>query len=317
MYLARRLLHSLFLFFTVSVLTFILANLAPGKFFDELRTDSRIAISTVSGLEIQYGLNRSLPVQYYRWLESAIRGDFGFSLAYQSAAGPIIWTRAMNTLALTASATLLAWFAAFPLGVWSAAKSGKMPDLLAKGTVSTLLAVPDATLALLLLLVAVKSQYFPAGGATGVHFSQLDFWSKSRDVVAHLFLPTICLTLSLLPVLLAHVRSAMIEAQTAPFVAAAHAHGIAPLRLRLRYVFPAAANSLISLLGLSFGILLSSSIIVEGVFGWPGLGRLLIDAILQRDFYLVVDATVLGAAFLIAGNFLADMLLYAVDPRIR
>jgi peptide/nickel transport system permease protein len=109
----------------------------------------------------------------------------------------------------------------------------------------------------------------------------------------------------------------MAEVLQSPFIVAAHAHGIPLRRLLLRHALPAAANPLISLFGFSLGILLSSSVVIEGIFGWPGLGQLLIEAILQRDFYLVVDATVLATVFLILGNLLADALLYAIDPRIR
>ena len=109
----------------------------------------------------------------------------------------------------------------------------------------------------------------------------------------------------------------MIEVLESPFIAAARAHGIPFRRLLLRHALPAAANPLVSLFGFSLGILLSSSVVIEGIFGWPGLGRLLIEAILERDFYLVVDAAVLATVFLIFGNLLADALLYALDPRIR
>lgn len=316
-FLSRRLLHGILLLFSVSVLTFALVDLAPGEFFDEMHVDPRISPETLAGLRSQHGLDRSFPVRYFSWVESVAKGEWGFSFAYDSPAAPIIWLRARNTLVLTGIATLLAWFFAIPFGVWSAAKPGRTANALTSGTISTLLAVPDLILALLLLLAGVRSGYFPAGGAVALDFEQLDFWAKCKDLVRHLFLPALCLAAGLLPLLLAHVRASMIEVLELPFIAAARAHGIAPLTLLLRHALPAAANPLISLLGFSMGILVSSSMIIEGVFGWPGLGQLLIEAILQRDFYLVVDAAVLATAFLIFGNLVADILLYAVDPRIR
>jgi peptide/nickel transport system permease protein len=172
-------------------------------------------------------------------------------------------------------------------------------------------------LGFLLLLLAVRSGYFPLGGAASLDYPQLDFWSKSKDLARHLFLPGLCLTAGLLPLLLSHVRASMIEVLESPFIAAARAHGIPLRRLLLRHALPAASNPLISLFGISLGMLLSSSLVIEGIFDWPGLGQLLIEAILQRDFYLVVDAAVLATVFLIFGNLLADALLYAIDPRIR
>ena len=316
-YLVRRVLSSLFLLFGVSLLTFVLVDFAPGEFFDEMRLNPQISVKTIAGLRSQYGLNLPLPVKYLHWLKSVAKGEGGFSFAYNSPAAPIIWQRAQNTLLLTGTATLFAWLIAIPFGIWSAARPGRAPALLAGGTISTLLAIPDLVLALLLLLLAVRSGYFPVGGVVGLDFSQLGPWSKFKDMARHLFLPSLCLTVGFLPMLLSHIRASMVEVLESPFIAAARAHGIPLRRLLLIHALPAAANPLISLFGFSLGILLSSSLVIEGIFGWPGLGQLLIEAILERDFYLVVDAAIFATVFLIAGNLLADTLLYALDPRIR
>jgi len=316
-YLVRRVLYSIFLLLGVSVLTFVFVDFAPGEFFDEMRLDPRISEATIAGLRSQYGLDLPLPVKYLQWLRSVAKGECGFSLAYNSPAAPIVWQRAQNTLLLTGTATLGAWLIAIPFGIWSAAKPRRAPDLVAAGTISTLLAIPELVLGLLLLMLAVRSGYFPVGGVVALDFSQMSFWSKSSDLARHIFLPGLCLTAGLLPLLLSHVRASMTEVLESPFIQATRAHGIPLRRLLLRHALPAAANPLISLFGFSLGILLSSSLVVEGIFGWPGLGQLLIEAILQRDFYVVVDAAVLATVFLISGNLLADTLLYAMDPRIR
>jgi peptide/nickel transport system permease protein len=316
-YLARRLFHSVFLLACVSLLTFALVDLAPGEFFDEMRLDPRVSKQTIAGIRSQYGLDLPLPVKYLRWLESVFAGECGFSLSYHSPAGPIVWRRAQNTLLLTGTATFFAWLIAIPCGIWFAARSGRRIDLFAGATISVLLAIPDLVLGLLLLLLAVRTGYFPVGGEVSLGFSRLDFWSKSKDLVQHLFLPALCLMAGLLPLLLSHVRAALLEALDSPFIAAARGHGIPRRRLLLRHAVPAAANPLISLFGLSLGMLLSSSLIIEGIFAWPGLGQLLIAAILQRDFYLIVDAVVFATVFLIFGNLIADALLYVTDPRIR
>lgn len=316
-YLARRIGNSLFLLFAVSLLSFLLLDLVPGGFFDEMRMNPRVSVATIAGLRSEYGLDLPLPVRYFRWLESAARGDGGFSLAYDSPAMPILWRRAQNTLLLTVPATLAAWLIAIPFGVCSAANVARWLDALALAVIAVLLAIPEILLALLLLLFALRSRHFPIGGASSLDFSHASVWVKFEDVARHLFLPVICLTAGLLPLLLSHVRTSIKEILNSPFMAAANAHGIRRTRLLFRHALPAAANPLISLFGLSLGILLSSSLVVEGVFGWPGLGRLLIESILQRDFYLVVDSITLATAFLIFGNLLADICLYIADPRIR
>jgi hypothetical protein len=160
-YLVRRALHSVLLLVGVSLITFALVDLAPGGFFDEMKLNPRISASTIAGLRSQYGLDQPLPVKYFRWLRSVAGGDCGFSLAYNSPAAPIVWVRAKNTLFLTGTATFFAWLFALPFGIWTAARPGRVADLLARGTTSTLLATPDVILAMLLLSLAVRSPESP------------------------------------------------------------------------------------------------------------------------------------------------------------
>jgi peptide/nickel transport system permease protein len=314
-FLLRRAVHSVFLLAGASVLSFVLVNLAPGDFFATMRLNSEISEGTVQALRAQHDLNRPLPVRYLRWVSSIAKGDWGFSLAYNSPAAPILWSRTLNTLLLTGTATALAWLIAIPFGIWAAARPRTWTDLCAGGVTAVLLAIPELVLALLLLLFAVRTGYFPAGGL--MSSGETRAWAHDADVARHLFLPATCLAAGLLPLLLSHVRTAMIEALESPFIEAARGYGIPFRRLLFRHALPAAANPLISLFGFSLGMLVSSSLLVEAIFSWPGLGQLMLEAIQQRDLFLMVDAAVLATAFLIAGNFIADVLLYFADPRIR
>lgn len=321
-FLLRRALHSLFLLAGASMLSFAVINLAPGDFFDSMKMNPEISSATVEALRSQHGLNKSLPIRYVRWVGSVLRGDWGFSLAYNSPAGPILWSRAKNTLLLTGTATLLAWLIALLLGTWAAAYPGSWADSVANGAVSVLLSVPELVLALLLMLLAVRTGYFPVGGLMSVgaavsDSSVRDVWSEPGDVARHLVLPSICLAAGLFPLFCLHIRAAMKEALQSPFVLAAVGHGIPFPRVLLRHALPAAANPLISLFGLSLGTLISSSLLTEAIFSWPGLGQLMVEAIQQRDLFLVLDAGLLATGFLVAGNLIADLMLYAIDPRIR
>jgi peptide/nickel transport system permease protein len=150
-----------------------------------------------------------------------------------------------------------------------------------------------------------------------VDFESLSFIHKLRDVALHMVLPVTALVLAALPLLVRHVRAAVVEVLNAPFLVAAQGHGIARPTLLFRYALVAAANPLISLFGFSLGGLLSGSLLVEIVMTWPGLGPLLLEAILARDLYVVVGGVLFSTLFLVAGNLMADWLLYWVDPRIR
>ena len=316
-FFAGRLLHGLFLLFGVSLLSFLFVALAPGSFLDEMRLSPQISPETVAALRAQYGLDRPLPVRYARWVRSVLRGELGFSFAYNTPAAPLLRVRARNTLVLTGSATLLAWATAIPIGVWAAARKDRAVDQLTTASATALLAVPDLLLALGLLLLAVRTGWFPTGGMVSLGFEGLGFGAKVKDAARHLTLPVVTLVVGTLPVLVKHVRAAMIEVLDSAFLRTARGHGIPRQRLLFRYALPAAANPLISLFGFSVGALLSTSLLVEVVMSWPGLGPLLLEAILARDLYLVIGAVMFSTVFLLAGNLLADVLLYANDPRIR
>jgi peptide/nickel transport system permease protein len=310
-YIGRRLLHGLLLLVGVSVLSFVFAELAPGDYFAELRTDPRVSAEAVTALRAQYGLDRPLPVRYASWVASVLRGDFGYSLAYNSPVGPLLWGRVRATLLLTGTATFLAWLLALPLGIWNATARGTWRDSAAKVVLSFLLAIPDLLWAIVFLMLAVETGWFPAGGMVSPGPERVE------DVAWHLVLPVAVLVLGMLPTLVRHVRASMAEAIDSPFALSARAQGIPRLRLLFRHLLPAAANPLISLFGFSLGTLLSASLLVEVVMGWPGLGPLFLEAIMARDFALVLAVVMLSASFLVVGNLLADMLLYRMDPRIR
>jgi len=316
-YLLRRLGHALLLLAGVSVLTFLFTALAPGTYFDEMRMNPQIAPETIAALRAQYGLDKPLPLRYASWLSSLVHGEMGFSFAYNSPVAPLLLVRARNTLLLTITSTLLAWAIALPLGTWSAERMGRLPDRLLSWGTAMLLVIPDLALALGLLVLAVRSGWFPTGGMASVGFETLSPFNKLRDVALHMILPVTALVLSTLPLLFRHVRAAIADILDAPFLLAALGHGIPKRTLLYRYALPAAANPLISLFGFSIGMLLSGSLLIEVVMSWPGLGPLLLEAILARDLYVVIGGIIFSTFFLVGGNLFADLLLYWADPRIR
>lgn len=295
-YVLRRLLHALFLLAGISVLSFVLLEVAPGDFLGEAKLNPQLSSATLAALRQQYGLNQSLPQKYVHWLRSVADGSFGVSFAYNLPVSTLLWPRARKTLEITLMAFFLSWLIALPLGVWSAARGGKWLDRVVGFATSVLLALPDLVLACVALFVAVRTGWFQSADAT---------------------LPVTILVLAALPTLLRHVRAAVLDVAGQPFVRAARSHGIGGAQLWFRCLLPAAANPLASLFGLSIAGLISSSLLVETILGWPGLGPLFLEAIQARDFYLVIGPVMLSAVFLIVGVLIGDLLLYALDPRIR
>ena len=315
--MGRRLLRAALLLFGVSALCFLFTEMAPGSFFDEMRLNPQISSQTISALRTQYGLDQPLAVRYARWMKSLARGDLGYSIAYNTPVAPLLWARAKNTLLLTGTALVLTWVLAVPLGVLTAASRGRLLDKAVAVGSSLLISIPEIVIAIALLALAVRTRFVPVGGMRSLGFKELSTWGQFQDVAQRMLLPTMVLVLASIAVVERHVRASVLEVLQAPYIQAARGLGISRSRLLFRHVLPVAANPAISLFGFSVAGLLSGSLLVEVVTGWPGLGPLILDATLSRDLYLVIGGVMLSAVFMVAGNFVADLMLLGSDPRIR
>ena len=316
-YLGRRLIRAAFLLVGVSILCFLFTEMAPGSFFDEMRLNPQISPETISSLRSRYGLDQPLVVQYGRWLRSALHADFGYSIAYNAPVAPLLWSRAKNTLLLATTGMLLTWLISIPLGVWAAARSGRMLDKGVRVASSLLVSIPEVVIAVALLAIVVRWRVLPVGGMTSMDNEGLSQWARLQEIASRMLLPTIILTLGESAIIVRHLRASVLEVLDTPFVQAARGLGIGRTRLLFRHVLPVAASPAISLLGFSLAGLLSGSLLVEVICGWPGLGPLILDATLSRDFYLVIGGIMLSALFMVGGNLVADIMLLACDPRIR
>jgi peptide/nickel transport system permease protein len=311
-YLFKRAIRALLVLVGASVLSFGLCEMAPGDFFSEARLNPQVSEETLTALRTRYALDRPLISRYGSWIASVARGEWGYSMAYGAPAGPIVLRRALNTLLLTISAAVLAWLFAIPAAIWTAATGTSFGRGL-----YILVGIPDVLIVLVLSIVAVQSGLLPPGGMTSPGHSEFAAATKIGDILLHMVLPVSALVVSAVPMLYAHAHRAICSALASSFVRTARAVGIPRHRLLFRHALPIAAGALAPLVGLSVGTLLSSSLVVEAVTGWPGVGRLLLESTLQRDQYLVVAAVLFSAIFLVAGNLVGDLILYSADPRIR
>jgi peptide/nickel transport system permease protein len=316
-FLTSRFLQALFLLLGVSLLSFAFLALAPGDFFEEMRLNPQISLETVTKLRAQYGMDQTLPVRYGRWLASVVRGDFGYSFAYASPVAPLLWVRARNTLLLAGSALFLAWIIALLLGVLSAESPGGLFDRSCVFGTSLLLAVPELLVGLCFLALAVRCGWFHVGGMVSPEFEDFGRWEQVKDVASHLVMPVMVLVLCSLSLLLRHVRSAILGVIDSPFIRSARGHGIGSGRILFRHALPAAINPLTSLFGFSMASLLSASLLTEIIMSWPGLGPLLLEAVMEHDVYVVVGTVTLSTLLLVGATTATDILLFAADPRIR
>ena len=315
-YLGRRVIRAALLLIGVSFLCFLFTEMAPGSFFDEMRLNPQISPETIASLRSRYGLDEPLAMRYAHWLKSAAHADFGYSIAYNVPVAPLLWSRAKNTLLLTTTAMALTWLISVPLAVWTASRRGRTLDRAVSLGNSFLISVPEVVIAVALLAIAVRWRMLHVGGMS-FDSDVLPLWARVQDIAGRMLLPVVILTLVELPIIVRHVRASVLEVLEAPFVDAARGLGIRRGRLLFRHVLPVAANPAISLFGFSLAGLVSGSLLVETICGWPGLGPLILEATLARDFYLVIGGIMFSALFMVAGNLIADAMLLAADPRIR
>lgn len=280
----------------VSLLAFGAAALAPGDYLDEARVQAGIGVETMTAWRARHGLDDPWAVRYGRWLRGAVQGELGTSIVSGVPVSSLIGARTGRTLMVAGASTVCAWMLAIPLGLVSVARAGHLDGRGTDIATASLLAVPDIVLALAMAWLAVATGSLPPVGSA--------------------LLPVLVLTLALMPSLVRHVRDTVASVLTQPWVQATRARGVP----RHRVLFAAlhvAAPPLCGLFGLSLGTMVGAALPVEVVFGWPGLGPLLVDATLSRDLPVVVGAALVGTVVMAMGQVVGDLCLWAADPRVR
>jgi peptide/nickel transport system permease protein len=313
-YLARRLGFALLLIFVVASASLVLARVAPGDFTDIYYPDDPAARQRARH---ELGLDRSIPAQYFSWLGGAVRFDFGESWLYSRPVSALIGERALNTAMLAAAALLLATAVGVPLGVYSGTRVRGLGRWLVRALSVLGVSVPPLIGSLLLVFIAARTGWFPAGGMTSSAGLDLTWTQWLADLARHLPAPALALGIPLAASLERLQSQAIESASREPFVAASRARGLARAQALWRHAWPVSLRPVLGLYGVMIGSLFSGSFVVEVVTSWPGLGRLMFDALKARDLYLVAGCAATGALFLAIGTLIADLLLAWSDPRVR
>ncbi len=265
----------------------------------------------VAALAHKLGLDQPMAARYWSWIAGALRGDFGLSYAYDSPIGPLIAQRLAVSGPLALWSMAIAAAVALVAGVYAAERRGRAGDAAVMAATQVGLAVPNFWFAILLVLVfAVHWRLAPAGGFPGWEAGPLRAFGA-------LILPAISLGLVQAAILTRVTRSALLEALSEDFIRTARAKGLSRRATLWRHALPNAMTPILTILGLQFANLIAGAIVVENVFVLPGLGRLIVQSIANRDALVVEDCVMLLAAFVIGLNFLVDLACAAIDPRLR
>jgi len=314
-YLLRRLGFALLLVVVVSSAALLLTRLAPG----DITTEEALALDPAerARLRAELGLDRPLVEQYLSWLGGVARLDFGQSLLYSRPVNSLIGERALNTAVLAVAALLMATAVGLPLGVYSGSRPRGLGRSLIRAWSIAALSVPPLIGSLALVFLAARTGWLPVGGMTSAAGIDAGWAQWAADLARHLPIPALALALPLAATLERLQSEAIQHAAREPFVAASRARGLGHVQALLRHAWPVSLRSVLGLYGVMIGSLFSGSFVVEVVTSWPGLGRLMYDALRARDLYLVAGCAASGAFFLAAGTWIADALLGMVDPRVR
>ena len=295
----------------VSAITFLLVNLAPGGPSALMRMD--VTAEQRDALSRRLGLDQPVPVRYAQWLVGAVHGDLGTSMTSNE---PVAWRigqRLPNTLLLAGTALVVSILAGVPMGVVAALRRNSLPDFVLAAVSVVGLSIPAFWLGIILILaLSVSLQWLPSSGlaTTG---SEGDL----GDRLQHLLMPAVVLSTTVLPYVVRFTRSALLEVLHQDYVRTATAKGLSRLRVVYGHALRNALVPVVSIVGTLVPRLFGGSVVTEAVFGWPGMGRLAVEAANGRDYPLIVGITVVVAGVVVFSSLVVDLAYTWLDPRIR
>ena len=315
-YILKRILQVIPLLILVSLISFFIIRLSPVDPLAELRLNPSISQKTLNKEMKRLKLDKPIYIQYASWAKSFVQGDLGYTSAGEKVSTKLK-ERIPNTLLLTSIVIFMTWIVGIPLGILAAIKKETAFDRILTVVSSIGMAIPSFFFAILMLIFAVKTGWFPVGGLTSYDFNEMSFCGKVMDLSKHLVLPVIVLFTISLSGLQRQMRANMLEVLDSDYVKFARAKGLSEGKVIFKHALRNAINPMITLLGFEFAGLLSGAALTEYVFQFPGLGRLILEAVMKSDINLVMASLMMGTIMLILGNLIADILLMIADPRIR
>lgn len=315
-YLIRNLGQRLVLLFIVSIIAHSVVHLAPGEPSEVDPSNPRMKPEDVAKIRKAFHLDDPLYLQYVYWMRDLATGELK-SFKDSQPVLPKIWRRFLNSLPLFVCATLIVWTLSFPVGIHAAVRRGSRYDRTTTFVSYLLISIPGFFLAYLVVIWVVNTFGVPVIGMRTFGTEGASAGFRLMDRLWHLVIPSFMLALTGIAVLSRYVRSQMLEVISQDYVRTARAKGLDEDTVVYRHALRNALLPFVTMFGLLLPGLIGGSVIFEQIFAWPGIGRLGYDAILSRDFPVILTINFIAAALTLAGTFLSDILYALVDPRIR
>jgi len=316
-YALERLVHAVPLVIGVVVVNFLLISLAPGDPVTALIGEFPAPPDYVERVRAQYGLDRPVPERLVRYLVNVVQGDLGFSFANRQPVLNLVLERLGRTMLLMLTTVVFATAVGVVLGVWAARRPNSAVDGSATGFALAGYSIPEFWLGQLLILVfAVWLGWLPAGGFRSIRVEYVGL-AAVWDQLRHMILPMLALSFRYMAITTRLTRASLLEVMNADYILAARARGLSERRVLWEHGLRAAALPIITVIGYNFSFIVAGSALVETVFGWPGVGRLMYDSIFTRDYPVLLGILLLVSITVIVVNLLTDLAYALADPRVR
>ena len=297
--------------------TFFLLHLAPGDPI-HLVDVKGVSAETRERMERLYGLDLPLHQQYVRWLGSVLQGDWGVSYDIKRPAATVVMERLPASALLAGAALLLEHLFGLWIGLVAARRAGSAFDVHSRWSSLLIPSLPAFVVAIFAIeIFAVQLRWLPGQHMTTAGFHHMGPWQQVGDILSHLILPASVLAFARCGAVVRYVRNGALEVLSQDYIRTARSLGLSERRILWVHVLPNCLGPLIQRLGFSLPMLLSGTLILEVIFSWPGIGMVMADAVMQRDYPVVLVVTALSALLVILGNLFADLLHAWIDPRVR
>jgi peptide/nickel transport system permease protein len=317
-YIIRRILIVIPLLLAISLMSFMIMQLSPGSYLDQMRLSPDISENLIREMEADFGLDQNIVMQYLSWLGQILQGNLGESFTYRVPVSEIILSRLFNTLILSTAAMLISWLVSIPIGVYSATHRYSWLDNIFSIFSFIGLSIPNFFFALLLLFSIVRFDIpLPINGMTSIMYDFMTPLEKIIDILKHLLVPAVVLGTAGIASLMRQMRGQMLDVINKDYIRTARAKGLSEQIVIYKHAFRNAINPMITIFGFQLSSLFSGAALTEIVTGWPGLGKMMLTAVRSKDLYLAMAGLMMGSLMLIIGNLAADILLAFNDPRIK
>ena len=323
LYILKRILLTIPTIMVISLISFTIIQLPPGSWLDThvarlMEQGEQIDEAEIAAIKAMYGLDKPMPVQYFIWVSGSLHGDFGVSYEWNVPVGELIWERLALTVAIAFTSMIFIWAVSFPIAIYSATHQYSIPDYLFNFLGFIGLGVPSFLLALVGLWVGFRYFGVDMAGLFSDEYMEASWsWGKVLDMIKHMWFPMLILGIGGTASLIRHTRANLLDEIRKPYVTTARAKGLKETRLLLKYPVRVALRPFVATVGYQLPRLVSAGGIVAIVLGLPTVGPLLLRSLMTQDMFLAGTFVMLLSILTVIGQFLSDILLIFIDPRIR